>query len=479
MADFYRQVLINTYRDAVRGIRESTIGQASVVFDTLPNYRDEGSEQLVELVVPQLLSAQREIASLTSAYIARMNSTIGADSQVVTPDFEQALAPRGIDPAQVYARPMQTLWNRLSKGADFEDAKKAARQRLEKTLATDMQLTKVSTAKRSMENSGVQFYRRVPEGEYSCLLCLVASTQHYRTGELMPIHPGCDCSVAPLPSNPRRWKALDGSWRVIDPALLEAAHQEAGLDTNRSAIGYEQLITTVQHGEIGPVLALAQHVVKAKARQKNQSGNGEGNASGGKGGTGSIGAGSGGSGKGYSPTWQHPDKPNKPHLVRKARTRSEDPGVNWDARQDALGIPTNGEVMNPHEIELVEELQRLGHPPTEWLPQNEYYPEDDPKGRKGNKPSNDMIWHGHQFEAKRVQSLKYSAVKAQIATKVKKAKEKGAVKNRFIIDFGGLYMSTLLERQLRQYNLRNPHNRIKELWVLDGEGLHQIHLRNA
>ena len=39
-------------------------------------------------------------------------------------------------------------------------------------------------------------------------------------------------------------------------------------------------------------------------------------------------------------------------------------------------------------------------------------------------------------------------------------------------------MSILLERQLRQYNLRNPRNRIKELWVLDGEGLHQIHLRN-
>ena len=54
----------------------------------------------------------------------------------------------------------------------------------------------------------------------------------------------------------------------------QTAHQAEGLDTNRSAIGYEQLNATVQHGEIGPVLALAKHVVKAKAHLKNQSGSG-------------------------------------------------------------------------------------------------------------------------------------------------------------------------------------------------------------
>ena len=66
-------------------------------------------------------------------------------------------------------------------------------------------------------SDGIRAYRRVLTGRENCALCLVASTQRYWVEDLLPIHPGCDCNVQPLPPG------MEDS-QVIDQDLLERAH---------------------------------------------------------------------------------------------------------------------------------------------------------------------------------------------------------------------------------------------------------------
>ena len=73
-------------------------------------------------------------------------------------------------------------------------------KRLLSLVGTDMQLAARQQASYTMQASGREFYRRVLTGAENCALCAIASTQRYSTADLMPIHPGCDCSVASIGS---------------------------------------------------------------------------------------------------------------------------------------------------------------------------------------------------------------------------------------------------------------------------------------
>lgn len=55
----------------------------------------------------------------------------------------------------------------------------------------------------------------------NCALCVVVSTQRYWIEDLMPIHPGCDCSV-------RRCNRGMERQQVIDQDLLDRAHAALG-----------------------------------------------------------------------------------------------------------------------------------------------------------------------------------------------------------------------------------------------------------
>ena len=95
-------------------------------------------------------------------------------------------------------------------------------------------------------------------------MCVVASTQRYHRGDLMPMHPGCDCGVQPLPPG------LAAS-QVIDEDLLEQVHQitadRLGVsDRGGRTPDYRKLLTVREHGEYGPTLSWA--APKAKPTPK-------------------------------------------------------------------------------------------------------------------------------------------------------------------------------------------------------------------
>ncbi|MDP5182171.1 hypothetical protein QOZ88_05940 [Blastococcus sp. BMG 814] len=246
--------LTDAYQRQAAALRERVERVIRATWGGLPGFRDADVDRWIAQVLPLLQAAQGQMASLTDAYLARLagQAAAGLDLSAVTGE-----ALRGVDPAEVYRRPAVTVRTELSRGKPFEAAAAAGLRRALSIATTDLQLAKTHAARANQRARGVRFFRRVLTGAEDCALCVIASTQRYRVGSLSPIHPGCDCGVEDLDVG-------TDPGQVIDPALLEQAHEAvtgAGYTADRSgrAPDYRKLIVTREHGELGPVIALAGH----------------------------------------------------------------------------------------------------------------------------------------------------------------------------------------------------------------------------
>lgn len=93
-------------------------------------------------------------------------------------------------------------------------------------------------------------------------------------------------------------------------------------------------------------------------------------------------------------------------------------------------------------------------------------------------PTNDLFWVGKgvEVEVKRVWSAHYGTAASLIQRAVSKARAHGFVKDNFIIDLGDRMLTGKLHSQLAQYNVRNPDNQIRALWVMTKGELVEIAL---
>lgn len=251
--------LIRAEQAQIMAVRTRVADYAKALWSRMGSWRDADVERFVSQVLPRVLAGQRSVAGLTDAYLAQV---IGA-SQIGVVDVS---ALRGVDPAEVYRRPAVQMRTDLSKGVAFPDALKGSITRLVGLVVTDMQLASRAQSHQVMQQRGVAGYRRVLVGPGDCALCVIASTQRYHRSNLLPIHPGCNCSTAPL-------DAGEPVPQVLDSALLNATHQQVAEFAGTSDAGardlgngkktsagkpvsdYTDLIITHQHGELGPVLA--------------------------------------------------------------------------------------------------------------------------------------------------------------------------------------------------------------------------------
>jgi hypothetical protein len=224
----------------------------------LGNYRDAQIDAYVARVLPVVLGAQRQVASLTDAYLAQVSAmTLGGSAAPlgIRPDEVTGKALRGVDPEETYRRPAVELYTSLSKGNTFDQAVKDGLRRAVSIAMTDLQLAKTHTARKVFENDDrVVGHRRTLTGSENCAICRVAATQRYHREDLQPIHPGCDCGVAPI------YGASDPG-QVIDRQGLEDVHDAVAERFGESAadareIDYRKLILVEHHGEIGPVLTI-------------------------------------------------------------------------------------------------------------------------------------------------------------------------------------------------------------------------------
>lgn len=131
----------------------------------------------------------------------------------------------------------------------------------------------------------------------------------------------------------------------------------------------------------------------------------------------------------------------------------------WDRRQRALGIPTDWDVLEMHEIVFMEKFKASGQH-YDWIPKDE----------DTFKSTNDFLWteQGIEVELKSFQNQpKYGKIAANIRKSVKNANKLDVTKDSFIVDLGGTTVSDKLRRQLADYNINNPEARIKRLFVMD------------
>lgn len=258
--------LTEAYDSQVHAIRQQITAFGQAYWDSLPHYRASAVEDMIQAITPRVAAGQLRIADLTRAYLAQCARELGWKVVLPSIDQDEIRGARGVDPRVVYRRPAVDVYTALAAGKPLPQAAAEGRLRLTQLIGGDMQLAKVHASRQSMRGYPAegQFYRRVLTGRENCALCVVASTQRYYRGDLLPIHPGCDCGVQPLPPG----LAVN---QVIDEDLLEQVHQITADRLGVSDRGgrnpdYRKLLTVSEHGEYGPTLSWAQPKAKPKTK---------------------------------------------------------------------------------------------------------------------------------------------------------------------------------------------------------------------
>lgn len=258
--------LTEAYDSQVHKIRQQITAFGQAYWDSLPHYRASAVEDMIQAITPRVTAGQLRIADLTRAYLAQCARELGWKVVLPPIDQDEIRSARGVDPRVVYRRPAVDVYTALAAGKPLPQATAEGRLRLTQLIGGDMQLAKVHASRQSMRGYPAegQFYRRVLTGRENCALCVVASTQRYYRGDLLPIHPGCDCDVQPLPPG----LAVN---QVIDEDLLEQVHQitadRLGVsDRGGRTPDYRKLLTVSEHGEYGPTLSWAQPKAKPKTK---------------------------------------------------------------------------------------------------------------------------------------------------------------------------------------------------------------------
>lgn len=264
--------IVMAYRAATEAARAQLENMVRGVWWSLGEYRDPQKARFVDEVVPLVEAAMAHMSSLTSGYLAAAQQQQA--ERLVTPPPTRPLtigrARNGADPAEVYGRPFHLVWRQLAElprqPGSIDTAIQAGANRAVKLASTDVQLAKRHTSQESLKHDRYAIgYRRVLEGAHSCGLCIVASTQPYHKGDLLPIHPGCDCGVVPeyvhSDAADRANRQLLGD---VHQAIADrfgssswAAREIPGAqDGAGNPIRYQDVLVTHHHGELGPVLAV-------------------------------------------------------------------------------------------------------------------------------------------------------------------------------------------------------------------------------
>lgn len=252
------------YQAATESVRARVLSYVKAVWANSPSFRDADIDRIVARIIPVVQAGQVQVAQLTDAYVGRMSVLAGV-TWVSGVDREAVVDYRGVPADDVYRRPAVTTYTALSKGASYADAVTQGANRLQSIVATDIQQAKNRQASRSIGGSGFKYFERRLTGRENCAFCVIASTQRYLNGDLMPLHPGCDCDCVPLQS-------MKDPGQVIKPELLELTHAAidaklGGTDRGARELGlnksstkgqplsdFTELIIVNEHGELGPTL---------------------------------------------------------------------------------------------------------------------------------------------------------------------------------------------------------------------------------
>jgi hypothetical protein len=225
---------------------------------SLDSWRAPDIERFARRVAPVVAGGQRQMAAMTDGYLAQMT---GARTVGVPPKLVTSAAMRGADTMDVYMRSGPTVWRSLASGSPLQAAVLSGLNRMLSTAATDLQLAKTHSSRYVLERSAtVTSYLRVPEDD-ACDFCLLASTQRYHAGDLMPLHSRCGCDVDPFEDT-----GPAGRGGQVQNDDLRQQLQDKGVVVHRGdgkkdfygeVDGAPVGVAVHEHGELGPVLTKA------------------------------------------------------------------------------------------------------------------------------------------------------------------------------------------------------------------------------
>jgi hypothetical protein len=156
--------------------------------------------------------------------------------------------------------------------ADWTEPGAAAMDRMTKIVQTNLQMAQRSQMLTTMGGSdAVTGYRRIIHPELAtlgtCGLCIAASDRLYGKKVLLPIHPGCHCTVLPVTgkNDPNEINEIDFKQLYGDAAQFGKGTSAEALRQTRYRID--------EHGEIGPVIRPESEPIRTereaeKARQR-------------------------------------------------------------------------------------------------------------------------------------------------------------------------------------------------------------------
>lgn len=278
--------LVQAYADATVRLREALARAADATWMGLGSWREEDVPRFLDQLLPLVEGSVQAIVTMTDAYLTALLSDLLGGAPIGQGAAVAAYPRPRVSPEEVYRRPFVTTWTALSRGTLVSQAIEAGRARAVNLATTDLQLAKrdASTARLSADPRVVGF-RRVLTGSKSCALCALAASQRYRKDRLLPVHPGCNCAVAPIvgtadpgqrvnTATVREGAAFELRTRAdgkkLSPTVADGELDDvAGTDDLHEAIAsrfgadavdsrgasYHDLVVEHVHGELGPILA--------------------------------------------------------------------------------------------------------------------------------------------------------------------------------------------------------------------------------
>lgn len=252
-----RQELTDAYSRLSVRLIDAAGALAVNSFKSLGSWRDEDIPRWLEIMDNGINGLKRQSVNLALGYygeIAKLDDQPFNAVNISQASLATSALRNGADFETVYQRPFVDLYTALSNGKTMTEAIDAGAFRARSLATTEIQLARRDAGLRARgANDRIVGYIRTLTGRENCALCYVASTQRYRKGDLMPIHPGCDCGEQPI-------YGTQDPGQVIDEQLLEAVHEAVEdrfgfSDRGARAIDY-RMIEVRDHGELGPVLTV-------------------------------------------------------------------------------------------------------------------------------------------------------------------------------------------------------------------------------
>lgn len=241
-------------------------------FTNLGSWRDEDVIRYDRAVKNVLGGLKRQASNLATGFhrtIAQNSGELFSAPTITANALTTEALRNGVAAETVWRRPFVDLWTALDNGKTMTEAIQAGAFRARSLATTEVQLARrnASLASRS-RNDNIVGYVRTLTGRENCALCYVASTQRYTRGQLMPIHPGCDCGELPI-------YGKQDPGQIIDQQLLDATHEAirarfGKLDFSARDLGAGKFVsyedgdrladftgvTIRDNGELGPVLTV-------------------------------------------------------------------------------------------------------------------------------------------------------------------------------------------------------------------------------